>query len=126
MTARQLERWLVQEIHGRQIPRKPPQKASVLHQKPWRSYPYRRWIKSLPSAASGLTLCDVCHTGPHAYGVKADDRTCIPLTRSEHEEYDRDPRAFCAKYCLDVEALTTMLNHCWLRSRAGRSKPLGD
>jgi hypothetical protein len=102
LTNRQIERWLAQEIHGRQIPRKPPQRASVLKPKPWRSLRYRQWIKSLPSAVSGLTPCDPCHTGPHAFGQKASDLTCIPLTRSEHEEFGKNPHAFCQKHQLDV------------------------
>ncbi len=112
-----LRRWLSKEVLGKDLPRKPPQKASILHSQPFRSYPYRRWIKSLPSAVSGQLNCDPCHTGPHAYGAKAADRTCIPLTRSEHEEYDRDPEAFCRKHGLHVKSLVQRLNRLWFEAR---------
>lgn len=108
-----LRRWLAREILHREIPRKPPAKASALHNRPFRSYPYRRWIASLPSAVSGNTPCDPCHTGPHPFGQKADDRTCIPLTRDEHRQYDRDPAAFCCKYFLDLPTLIQRLNAAW-------------
>ena len=107
---RQLEVWLMKEVHGITLPRKPMKKASVLHTQPFRSYPYRRWIKSLPSAVSGQSGCDPCHTGPHAFGEKSSDLTCIPLTRSEHEAYGRDPEAFCKQHGLDVPALVKRLN----------------
>jgi hypothetical protein len=110
---RELEKWLAQEIHGRKIPRKPPQRASTLHPRPWRSWKYRRWIQSLLSAVSGAMGCDPCHTGPHAFGVKASDATIIPLTRAEHEEYDANPAAFCQQHNLDVKALTRRLCRAW-------------
>ena len=92
----------------------------MLSNKPYRNPRYRQWIKSLPSAVSGLTPCDPCHTGPHALGQKASDLTCIPLTREEHEEMGRDPEAFAAKYQLDVAALVKRLNRVWfLGMRAG-------
>jgi hypothetical protein len=118
---RQLEVWLAQEVHGKKIPRKPPSKASLLHTQPFRSLRYRQWIKSLPSAVSGQYGCDPCHTGPHPYGVKADDRTCIPLTREEHEEMSQDPEAFCQKHGLDVPTLTKRLNQAWFTAQ---SQPL--
>ena len=113
MTNRELERWLAGEIHGRKIPRKPPQRASTLHPRPWRSWKYRRWIKSLPSAVSGQMGCDPCHTGPHPFWVKASDATCIPLTREEHHEMTKDPDAFATRHGLDVKALVKRLNRAW-------------
>lgn len=116
-TKRQLEAWLAQEVHGKQIPRKPPQRASLLHQQPWRSYRYRRWIKSLPSAVSGLMPCDPCHTGPHPFGQKASDLTCIPLTPEEHRAFDADPRGFAERHQLDVAELVERLNRVWFLAR---------
>jgi hypothetical protein len=119
-----LQRWLAAEVLGKRIPRKPPQRASLLKSRPFRSYRYRSWIKSLPSAVSGLTPCDPCHTGPHGYAQKASDLTCIPLTRQEHEEYDANPKAFCVKYELDLPDLVNTLNQLWLQNtRRSRSTP---
>src|SRR5690348_12770738 len=112
-TTRQLEVWLYREVHGKIAPRKPPQKASALSKKPYRSYRYRAWIKSLPSAVSGLTPCDPCHTGPHGFGQKASDLTCIPLTREEHEQFDRDPEGYAKLHQLDVKELIARLNRAW-------------
>lgn len=112
-----LKRWLMQEVHGIDIGRKPPRKASKLHTQPFRSYPYRRWIASLPSAVSGLSPCDPCHTGPHSFGAKASDLTCIPLTRSEHEAYDANPQEFSKKHDLDVPHLVKRLNRIWFEGR---------
>lgn len=91
------------------------QHASVLHPKPYRNYRYRAWIKSLPSAVSGLTPCDPCHTGPHPFGVKASDLTCIPLTREEHQQFDSDPEGFCRRHNLDIPALVRRLNSVWFQ-----------
>lgn len=116
MTARQLERWLVREIHGRDIPRKPPQRASVLHEKPARNARYRAWIRSLPSAASGIQPCQACHTGPHAIGQKASDYTCIPLTAEEHRQFDRDPKGFAKQHGFDVPQLVQRLTRIWFKA----------
>jgi len=115
---RQLRRWLMREIHGRDLPRARGKAPSLLHPQPWRCYRYRQWIKSLPSAVSDAYGCDPCHTGPHPFGIRASDATCIPLTRTEHDEFDANPEAFCAKYGLDVKALTRRLQHAWFRKIA--------
>lgn len=112
-----LRRYLSKEVLGKEIPRKPPKKASMLSQKPFRSYPYRAWVKSLPSAVSGQLGCDPCHTGPHGFGQKASDLTCIPLTREEHQEYDRNPEEFSRKHGLDVPGLVKRLNRIWWQVR---------
>ena len=117
MTAWQLKRWLAWEVHGRKIPRKPPRPASELSRKPARDYKYRAWIRSLPSATSGNSPCQACHTGPHAIGQKASDYTCIPLTAKEHREYDRDPKGFASQHRFDVQELVRRLNRVWFLPR---------
>ncbi|MBZ5579539.1 MAG: DUF968 domain-containing protein [Acidobacteriia bacterium] len=112
-SAHQLRRWLMREIHGVEIPRRPPARASALHSPPARNYQYRAWIRSLPSAVSGAAPSQACHTGPHAVGQKASDYTCIPLTWEEHRAYDRDPQGFASQHSLDVKALVKRLNRAW-------------
>lgn len=118
MMARALERWLIREVHNRNVERKPPQKASALHNSaPARDYKYRAWIRSLPSAVSGLSPCQACHTGPHAIGQKASDYTCIPLTLEEHRAFDRDPKGFAQEHGLKVSELTARLTRIWFLAR---------
>jgi hypothetical protein len=113
---RALTRWLVREVHGRNIPRKPPKKASALSNKPARNWRYRAWIRTLPSAVSGLTPCEAAHTGAHAIGQKSSDYNSIPLTPEEHREYHAIGReAFELRYSLDIAALVERLNSCWFQ-----------
>ena len=79
-------------------------------QKPTRDRAYLRWIRSLPSVISGRYGCEACHTGSHGLSQKASDLSAIPLTRQEHREFDRAPRAYAEKHHLDVEALVLALN----------------
>jgi hypothetical protein len=117
----QLGRWLMREIHGVDVPRKPPRRASAITGavKPARDWRYRAWIRSLPSAVSGRTPCDAAHTGRDGgMSVKPSDYSCIPLTREEHVEYHAiGRRAFEAKHALDIDALVHRLNADWWRAR---------
>lgn len=82
---------------------------------------YRTWIASLGCAVDASAdkknrACmtsnrvDAAHTGPHAYGRKASDFSCIPLCRRHHAEFDANPTAFQEKYDIDVPALVEALN----------------
>lgn len=116
MTARQLEKWLAWEILGKKIPRRPPTQVSALHNtKPARNWRYKLWIRSLPSAVSGLQPCEAAHTGTDGgMRQKASDYSCIPLTPTEHLEYHLIGKLdFASKYNLDIPALVKRLNHCW-------------
>jgi hypothetical protein len=116
-----LRRWLAKEILGKDLPRKPSKKASFLHpNKPARDWTYRAWIRSLPSAISGLSPCDACHTGTDGgMRLKASDYSCIPLTREEHMEYHRiGQRAFASKYGLNILNLVKRLNDLWFTAKA--------
>ena len=112
-------RWVVREILGQDIgrkpQRKPPTKASTASGKPIRNYKYRAWIRSLPSAVSGEGPCDACHTGTDGgIGQKSSDLSCIPLTRQEHQEYHQiGKKDFERKYGLDLFALVQRLNRIW-------------
>jgi hypothetical protein len=90
-------------------PRKAPRRRAA-HRGPVRNAKYLRFIKSEPSVVSGRAGCDPCHTGPHALNQKASDLTCIPLTREEHDEFDKNPRAFAEKHGLDIPALIADFN----------------
>ena len=70
LTHYQLRRWLAWEVVGKELPRKPPRRSSILHpNQPARNGHYRAWIRSLPCEACG-TPCRVeaAHTGPHGLG----------------------------------------------------------
>lgn len=119
---RDLGIWLLRQIWGEDAPpcsRKPPKRASALHSKPARNPRYRAWVKSLPSAVSGVAPpCDACHTGPHAFGQKASDYTCIPLTRAEHDELHAvGQEEFGRRYGLNIKTLVRRLNRAWFVGR---------
>src|SRR5580693_5555051 len=83
--------------------------------KPWRSRPYRQFVKRHACAGCG-TMRDVdpAHTGPHPYSVKASDATCIPLCRYQcHRKFDADPKGFAAARRLNVAAQIKRLNAAW-------------
>jgi len=117
----QLRRWLMREILGKEIPRKPPKRATHLSgNKPARDWKYRAWIRSLPSAVSGVIPCEecpieACHTGTDGgTAEKSSDYSCIPLTWEEHCEYHQIGRAaFEQRHNLNIRALVRRLNHCW-------------
>jgi len=75
-------------------------------EKPVRSRAYMQFIKRFPCLVCGKKWgIDPCHTGPHAYGEKASDYTCIPLCRKHHEEFDSAPETFARKHHLNIPAL---------------------
>ena len=80
-------------------------------QKPVRDRAYKQFIKSHACEGCGQTWwVDPCHTGPHAYGVQADDSKCIPLCRPCHEAYDANPRLFARQCHIDVPKRIRELN----------------
>lgn len=90
-------------------------------QKPVRDENYKRFVKSLPSAVSGRYGCDPCHTGPHGTGQKSSDLSVIPLTRTEHREFDKNPRAFVDKWGLDIPTTVARLNRAYELKTKGRA-----
>lgn len=117
MTNRQLRRWLMKEVHGVEIPRKPPQKAfHALGQPPARNWKYRAWIRTLPCAVCGSEHAEAAHTGSDGgMSQKASDYTTIPLCADCHTQsptsYHRIGRiAFEQMHDLDIAGLVRRLN----------------
>jgi hypothetical protein len=77
---------------------------------------YMRWVKKWPCAACGLEGgSDPCHTKAidrGGMGQKTSDRSCIPLCRVHHREFDqgRYRATFCERYRLDIDRLVERLN----------------
>jgi hypothetical protein len=118
----QLARWLMREIHGVEISRKPVRKE---HRGPARNWKYRAWVRSLPCAVCGLEPCgEAAHTG-HDGGLstKASDYSCIPLCPDchrfgPHAYHVVGRQAFVGRHSIDIDALVRRLNSQWFRERA--------
>lgn len=110
-----LRRWLAHEILGKDIGRKPVARASALSKKPPRNARYRAWIRSLPCLVCDTTIgVEAAHTGPHGFGEKASDFTCIPLCREHHrtgnEALDKIGReAFESKFQVSIQEVCPAL-----------------
>lgn len=110
-------RWLYEQVHAKPAPRRSPRRRAN-PRGPARSPRYRAWIRSLPSAVSGIEgprRIEAAHTGNDGGTAhKASDYSCIPLTVEEHREYHQLGRArFEAKYGIDCADLVRRLNHAW-------------
>ena len=119
----QLRKYLMREIHGIDIPRKPPQKASVLGTpKTPRNARYLRWIRSLPCAVCGSLPSEAAHTGSNGgMKLKASDYSCIPLCHDHHtaaaDSIHRLGKAeFECRHDLDIKALVKRLNRLWFHA----------
>ena len=65
MSDRHLRRWLMKEIHGVDVPRKPAKRASILGTpKTARSWRYLAWIRALPCAVCGAPVRRVFNPAP--------------------------------------------------------------
>jgi len=123
MSNRQLRRWLMKEVHGVDIPRKPPQKASALGKKTPRNWKYKAWIRTLPCVVCGHTPSEAAHTGSDGgTSLKASDYSCVPLCCDCHTQgplsYHRLGReAFELQHGLDLKALVKRLNSLWFDPR---------
>ena len=108
-------RYLHYLVHGEWPARRSPRKA---RRGPARSWKYKAWIRSLPSAVSGRPGCQAAHTGDDGgMSMKSSDYSCIPLTAEEHMEFDAGREAFCGKHGLDVRGVVRRLNHDWFAYR---------
>ncbi len=88
-------------------------KPAYRRSKPVRSPRYLAFIRKQASVVSGLGPCEACHTGAHGAGQKSSDLAAIPLTRKEHEAFDRDPHFFAAFHRLDIPELILHFNQLY-------------
>ena len=123
MNTFQLGRWLMREVHGVIIPRKPARRALGGPARCWR---YRQWIRSLPCAACGLEPGgEAAHTGSDGgMRQKASDYSCIPLCADCHRfgagaYHAIGRRQFERRRSIDIDGLVRRLNDLW---RTGRGK----
>jgi hypothetical protein len=107
-----LARWVYFHVTGKYSPRMPRRRPR--RGRP-RSKPYRKWIRTQPSVASGLMGCEAAHTGSDGgKAMKASDFTCVPLTPAEHLEYHRIGRdGFERKHGICFAAEVERLNMEW-------------
>lgn len=117
----QLRRWLMREIHGEDIPRKPAQRASSLGKKTPRNYKYRGFVRTLPCAVCGCNPSEAAHTGNDGgMGLKSSDYSCIPLCRdchtlSENSYHRLGRQAFELEHDIQVAELVARLNRLWFK-----------
>lgn len=112
-------RWLILEVHGRDIGRKPPTR-SLGYKGPARSSKYRGWIRTLPCSACGIEgRSEAAHTGGDGgLRQKASDYSCIPLCPDCHtlgtDSYHQVGRdLFEQIWKIDCRAVVKRLAHDW-------------
>lgn len=76
---------------------------------------YRKWIKTLPCLICAQFGVDPAHTkvlGPGNMAWKSPDRSCIPLCRIHHREFDqgRNRLTFATRYQIDIAQAVRDLN----------------
>jgi hypothetical protein len=127
----QLRRYLMREVHGVDIPRKPPKRASVLGTpKTARSWRYLAWIRTLPcavcdrserseAAQSATERSEAAHTGSDGgMKLKASDYSAVPLCSDHHtasaDSYHKlGKHAFEVRHNVDFAKLVKRLNSLW-------------
>jgi hypothetical protein len=83
-------------------------------EKPVRDPLYRRFVKGFPCVVCKKTWgIDLAHTGPHGYGQKSSDLSCIALCRAHHDEYDANPVQFAETHQIDVSELVAQYQALW-------------
>jgi hypothetical protein len=124
-SSHQLRRWLAREVLGKEIGRKPPQKASAIARGPERSEPYKAWVRTLPCCACGIEgRSEAAHTGSDGgMSLKAADTSCIPLCAECHtlqaDSYHRHRggrKGFERQYRLNCARLVKRLNAEWRKA----------
>ncbi len=122
LNTHQLARYLMLQIHGVKLPRKPAKRETG--RGPARSWRYRAWIRSLPCAVCGIEPAgEAAHTGTDGgIAIKSSDFSCIPLCENHHRcgsgSYHRLGRAgFEKRWGLDIAELVKRLNRLWWQGR---------
>lgn len=96
------------------IQRSPLKRRRKTRRGPLRDRNYRQWISRhwsvlMPDARPGTLctdyICQPCHTQNNGMSSKGPDSSCLPLTPTEHLEYDANRKAFELKYGVDMRAL---------------------
>jgi hypothetical protein len=114
----QLRKWLMKEVHGIDIPRKPPKRASVLGTpKTARSWRYLAWIRSLPCVVCGAPS-EAAHTGNAGMSIKASDFSAVPICPDHHtaaaDSYHKlGKHAFEVRHNVNLAKLVKRLNSLW-------------
>src|SRR5215471_18254046 len=121
----QLRRWLMAEVHGVEIPRKPPQPSVLSRNAPARNWKYRQWIRSLPCCACGVEPAgEAAHTGSDGgMSHKASDYSCVPLcpechTQSELAYHRLGKQAFQLCHNVSLAELVKRLNRIWFHPQS--------
>lgn len=113
---RELRRWLMREIWGWDIPRKPAQRETKAGgSSPARDFKYRAWIRTLPCALCGSQPSAAAHTGTDGgMKQKASDYSCVPLCPDCHHHYHNSGKRHLEEHGgLDFAELVRRLNWLW-------------
>ena len=109
----------MKEVHGVDIPRKPPKRASILGtKKTARSWRYLAWIRSLPCAICGAVPSEAAHTGNGGMRIKASDYSTVPLCSEHHTAaadsyHNLGKAAFELRHNVQFAKLVKRLNSLW-------------
>jgi hypothetical protein len=93
---------------------------------PWRSEPYKAWVKTMPCLCCGMPADDPHHEqlpGHGGMGTTPGDDRVVPLCRRHHDErqtYKDGGAAFWLKYGKDVEYYISRLNAAWERLKGDK------
>ena len=110
----------MKEVHGVDIPRKSPKRASLLGTpKTARSWRYLAWIRSLPCLVCGAVPSEAAHTGSDGgMKLKASDFSAVPLcgechTTGANSYHKLGKREFEVRRNVQLAKLVKRLNSLW-------------
>ena len=110
----------MKEVHGVDIPRKPPKRTSLLGTpKTARAWRYLAWIRTLPCSVCGAVPSEAAHTGGDGgMKLKASDYSAVPLCADHHtaaaDSYHALGKAgFEIRHNVEFAKLVKRLNSLW-------------